>query len=493
MRRSWWRLLVCLFMVPVVFVQSSAVASGMGKTQWAGAEVSLAGMTIPKTGLSVQSSTCGFSVRLQAVGAGEFSGLSCYGGPDMSPGGAQMGEPGGSFTVSLAGPGCVSGYSGTLDEGSHDSMWHTHGVKAGGVWSAGTDCEPTQACVRLEGLGSFDYRCTPVNLVAAAGPVVGCPSFDVVSVRRRVHPSGVSYAVEIKLRLAKTITNGTDGRVFVYQMSKSSGVWAWSVDAGVPSFTGSAGDVVTIVRPYPTLGAGSDSWGPGLLGWGFYKVGDTAAGATSNQVSSAQLVSDSNVDGNGVIGQNRAAKCAFYYGEKVGSTSSNDFDEPTPDPGVLAEEPSPGDDSPPPGVEPEDDPVVTDEPSFWSSVLAALMALIRAVGGLVGALLDGIKALLVPDPSSWGWEGLKTQLEARPPASVVVGLGGSLGGMVSGYTGAGSCGTLADFGDGMKIDCNAIKGVPGWSILYGVVQVGIVGIGAFSVFHIVRSAVGSSA
>lgn len=108
---------------------------------------------------------------------------------------------------------------------------------------------------------------------------------------------------------------------------------------------------------------------------------------------------------------------------------------------------------------------------------------------IASGLLDMLKTALVPDVASWGWSGFVDQVQARPPSSVVVGVASSMSTVASGFQGAGSCGVLADFGDGMKITCSAIRALPGYSGLYALVQVGLVGLTAFGVFHILRSAI----
>lgn len=106
-------------------------------------------------------------------------------------------------------------------------------------------------------------------------------------------------------------------------------------------------------------------------------------------------------------------------------------------------------------------------------------------------VMCALKIAFIPNPATWGWEAFVAQVMARPPTSIAVGLVAQMQAVADGFQSGGTCGVLADFGDGMAITCPDIRAIPGFLGLYAIVQVALVGLTGFTVFHIFRTALGS--
>lgn len=98
----------------------------------------------------------------------------------------------------------------------------------------------------------------------------------------------------------------------------------------------------------------------------------------------------------------------------------------------------------------------------------------------------------VPPEGSLGWESFVETAKARPPASLLIGLGAFATGVADGYSGAGGCGVLAVFdtpGADAVVDCPLLKAAPHYQVLYGVVQASLIASTGFLMLGMVRSAI----
>lgn len=210
------------------------------------------------------------------------------------------------------------------------------------------------------------------------------------------------------------------------------------------------------------------------------------------------------------------SKCRFWFGPKVYTSPSDTFDEPwvvghfTAPTGEEVE-PDPA----PPTIDDPEDPTAPDpacdfdigDPGSWISgsacalvgllgkIVDLLLEIFNAIVGLVGELSELLVALFVPDPTTWGIDGLQTQFQERPPGSLVSGAASGVSGMGSGMD-AGGCGTLIDVSDsfpggGGQITCSAVKNVPGYSAGYSIFTLCIYALTGLAVFRMFTGALNS--
>lgn len=102
-----------------------------------------------------------------------------------------------------------------------------------------------------------------------------------------------------------------------------------------------------------------------------------------------------------------------------------------------------------------------------------------------------------PDPSAYDWQGFVDQVKARPPTSIVFGLGDLVQGIADGFSGAGDCGIIADFTtpsdatqQKLQVTCAEVEAVPGFGVLYALVSTGIVGVTVFGMFKLIQRSLG---
>ena len=210
-------------------------------------------------------------------------------------------------------------------------------------------------------------------------------------------------------------------------------------------------------------------------------------------------------------GANWPERCSFYFGTKIGNTANDGHDEP----GGEMTGPAPG------GGGPSEPPVTNtpapapaeasgcgdfswSDPASWASagicmlvklayrivdLLGSVLGVLAGLVGQVGALLE---TLFVPSASSWGFDGLYDQFEARPPGSVLVSIGDGMSGFIGGYS-AGGCGVLADFSSedmDAQLTCSNVQSIPGYGALYALVQVGMFALTGLAVFRMLAGKVG---
>lgn len=440
-------------------------------TDWAGATFALEGGVS-----SVGTVECWLAVRLTAGGAAESDNGECFGGIDVSPGFKQVGEYGTPYSISLEGPGCAGGAEGTFAQGSEDSIWHTHSLMNFHSWLPGAGCDPSSVCLRIEEGGSYRFSCEPVNL-APPDTSTSCPFGHLAGIDETGYTWGGTGIWNNNVTMRVTVKDtAAQWDVHTYLVVR--------MNTGVVQLEPFAGRQVLSTDPWErtiTQQAARDPAAPdrAVIGGGFiaYK-----AGSNTQTEYSLQLPQD--VAGGG-LGVTDPDKCTFYMGEKVAATSGDELDEPM---GPMGEPPAAA--APTNPRTPADDtPIPENEGSFWEAVVRALRALAGAIGGIAASILNGLEAMFMPDASSWGWGGLVEQVQARPPASVVIGLSQGVGSVADGYSGAGECGILADFRSedipDAVITCQQAKAIPGYGALYGLVTAALLaftGLGLFKMF-----------
>jgi hypothetical protein len=217
------------------------------------------------------------------------------------------------------------------------------------------------------------------------------------------------------------------------------------------------------------------------------------------------------------VGITDPAHCAFYWGAKIASTTSDVYDEP-----VGAYEGAPV--APPdPDLTP-DDPTLTDDgcpdfdwndPSTWGASAACAMvsgikALIDAIGDMVGDFVSAVgdvldwlshlmedllnlaQTLFVPDVDSWGVDDLKDQVDAKPPFSVVSSLTDGVGAAAGSFDG-GCSGDLysVDVGDAAATSVLPCGGPPisGWAGLMALVRTALLITTGFVLWNIFSDAI----
>lgn len=223
----------------------------------------------------------------------------------------------------------------------------------------------------------------------------------------------------------------------------------------------------------------------------------------------------------GWLGKTDGSKCTWYFGDNIaGALPTAPYVPAGPEGGAPVGSPPEGTTTPPAievdvdadgcatgaicvnpsdGIDPDEvaPPSVPDpddascnfsisDPSTWGgqlicalvsvakSIIGAIGDLLNFLVGLVGQLGDLLRTLFIPDPSSWGLEGLTAQVNARAPFSIFSGLGGSLGDIGDGYAGATTCtGTIVDV-DGITVGCgDPIPGVPQMKAVMGAALVAL--------------------
>lgn len=93
----------------------------------------------------------------------------------------------------------------------------------------------------------------------------------------------------------------------------------------------------------------------------------------------------------------------------------------------------------------------------------------------------------VPSPGSWDVAGLKAQAAARPPWSLIAGGAAGISSIASAYA-ANGCGVLVSLG-GNDLSTCTLDSVPGYSALYGLAQVALLGFTGLGMFKMVAGAV----
>lgn len=120
----------------------------------------------------------------------------------------------------------------------------------------------------------------------------------------------------------------------------------------------------------------------------------------------------------------------------------------------------------------------------WSDLLTG--------GILVRGGMCVLRWAFTPTPGTV--EGLKAQLETRAPFTVASEAADGAGAMVDAYTGAASCGVIADFTTddiAGRIECDAFSKIPGASALRSLVGVVLVALTGLYLFKLAASSVGA--
>lgn len=214
------------------------------------------------------------------------------------------------------------------------------------------------------------------------------------------------------------------------------------------------------------------------------------------------------------FGTSKPAQCFFYIGSRVWENSSQVYD----DPWGVSEDTSYG--SPltemPEAPEPDEKPAISepdpgcsfslDDPTTWASagvcalvgligkLIDLLWSILQAIAGIVPALLELFEDLFVPDPSSWGFAGLRDQFTSRPPGSLVTAGAAGVTSTANGYQSSSGCGDLINFsGAGVgnaRVSCSSIASNPGVSAARALFAAFILAITGLAMFRMARGAFG---
>lgn len=292
--------------------------------------------------------------------------------------------------------------------------------------------------------------------------------------------------------------------------------------------TGSTGVLSFEFSSNGTGGSGSPGTFPTVLGVGVtYGVqsGSRAGFIADNAPPTTPVPYDGATYGH--YGYTNGAACNWYWGAKIVETAGDSYDEPVqgtipepeseplPPPSVyigpsadcpegttLCVEQNPVD--PPPNSVPDPesescDFSITDPATWGGQVICALVWAAKAIMGLIGDVLDFLegllgavgnllKALFIPDPTSWGIDGLMDQVNGRAPFSLFAAIGAAMGDLGTAYGGAGSCGSFGQF-EGAEVSACDASAVPGFSALRLLVGGGLVAMTGWYIFGILASLV----
>lgn len=550
--RAWCVRALVLLLVPVVGIYSSgqAAVAAEGTKQageWTAVRFELPGSTF--LGTTIFKMTCQNTFGMIAVQGGSqimTRGTECQ-GTDSSPGWCQRGEPDcTNIQYRFEGTGCGSGKASEYNarNGEHESLSNIHAVYDPTAVFAGS-CDPATVCLMMyfEGTIVAD-ECMPIDIEppGALGSGDESCSYGTVSPPR---PNGAPYiqrytqggyaqphwsqnyrfpAVQgssspwSSYLIVKDTTGGQQRHDGILDSSANRLMAPTSMDLvgsywllrqGQPGMT----DPVMIGND----GTSAMYQEPGekgtqvVIGGGYFR--DTGAG-------SAQLATRKS-DKIGKIGWNNPGECSFYWGTKLYEYDTTTRDDPAgPLPGTDETLPVPT--SPPgdPGA-----PMVDQQPDDSIGLLAVIAGLLQlildaiealaqalglaglleailaamqvlpevldAIGRLVTDLLEGLKGLFVPNASSWDVAGVRNQWEARPPGSLVTGVGDGLRSAGDSFSSAGGCGQLLTVpGYGSGVSCTSIAGIPGIGALRSLVSVGFYVLTGIAVLRMVIGALG---
>lgn len=340
----------------------------------------------------------------------------------------------GSFSAAMAGDGSSCFITEMCYTATYDlhSDWETHSDEGCEPWALGA---PPQ--ITLPG------ACSTASV---AVPVIGSPYWGLsngtpgtgLQVRGWWQPvtysaTGITAGGEwIGYSIIRPYSNAWDGN-YVGGGYSTVGIQAHS-NTAAPS----GGSVSFTDRAHVSSHNGqSDSPSGGvdgtIVGVGMFRVPSGGSGA--NWMNMPQY------DGtpHARLGVNDPSQCAFYWGEKIAVTTTDDRDEPSgPLPGGGGS-PTPPTDTPdaddPPPAEPEgscDGFSLTDPASWGATAMCAAAALlgrlVRLVGdlvsvvkGMVAAILDGIAGLLIPSDGFFDeqWDELSDVYEDSSPSKYV--------------------------------------------------------------------------
>lgn len=210
-----------------------------------------------------------------------------------------------------------------------------------------------------------------------------------------------------------------------------------------------------------------------VVGYGLFWSSDLYAPGTNAKMDRA--FTDLESVGRTGVTPGMPSGCQWYWGEQIAQPVAGSTSHQPMGPGPVSE-PGASEVPEPPVIE-DDDAIPTPETEggFWAAVLALFAELIGAVGDIVGMLLSGLKWLFIPSGSGWDVGGLMDQVESRAPFSLLMDLGDEAELLMDGFATSGNCGTLTDFGGGLKVKCADVKGITSMNLLYQLVQAGLVG------------------
>ena len=485
---------VALAMVPVIILASPKVA-GAAVNTWHEAQISM-DHWVP--GASAEcSAQVGYDVS-SGIGGQRVSIRNgvCYMGRDTAPGMSVRMDFIGINEQEAACDASAYMTTQTTDETSH-----TFEGTAGSGIGLFDGCQVTEVCWTLSPVDDWGWdigwedECSLLSMGVPGASTEGqCPEFDVDGLNAKIQRSA-GYATRFDVIVTAGIGwKGTHTQIMVALIYRRNG---GALTSGWPG--GSNGFAQSIYRP------GNEA--------ARYQIRESSYGAmTEYQIVGVQLRSNPDLPpdqfshalpqdvAGGDLGLTVPANCRFYFGAKIAETPDS-LDEPAGpiDGGVGSggEPPPPAD---PPAPPSSGCTFSISDPASWleggmcavvgllRDIFTALGELARGIAGLAGAIiggiLDGIEALFVPDPSSWGWAGLVNQMQNRAPASVLIQIGDGIGGVADGYSSSGSCGSLANFSSddiAANVTCASASG-PVFSILRALVSAGLFALTGLALF-----------
>jgi len=344
------------------------------------------------------------------------------------------------------------------------------------------------------------------NVTVAVAPTVAGKTWNIYVVV--VPYTGTTFGTDVTT-WSPPPTDSLVDRTWGRQPSASSTITAANNVLGADSYWLSAGTAETGGANLPA--------GVSATVGGYTSLSPIATSAATMPVQGGKIVGvglvavghTGQISGNGIT---NPGGCQFYWGAKYQNRAADSYDEPVAplagpgqDPGGPSTTPPTVDSTPPaaPGGG-ECTGFSLFDPSSWAG--AGICVLVKAIGALaqtIKDILDFLKnlgqlfeTLLVPDPSSWGIDGLKAQLEAKPPFSVLAALGSGVTAAATAYSDSGNgCGVLAGFGQivpggsATQITCTAIKSGSGYAGLYTLVELGLFLMTGLGVFVLLAGAI----
>lgn len=464
LRNKRVRLFLAVFMLPLSLVLVTSGAANAVTSELLTVEMGDGSCVVP---LAVNAVTGGSTV---IVGTGGY----CKGGPDGTPGFCSLYEaPCTVGTISVqTQTGDVCGSAGW--EGISSSGTISKTLMMGSASIPIADCDPVQICVTLTADpsgpfgGSTSSGCAATGLDPAVEPpsAYECVNGSVGAVPRsdaRNHP-GMPYAESVSGGTSHKGWWDHDTAQMVGDPAATAGAWveyAIIRNAEAPSylvsFDGTSVPVHINARSFaPGVTLTSDPWRTEVagidteinvdaqtaddvvIGRGVYWAPTTSADTRRRiQVGTSNTA--------GLIGITDSARCSWYWGDVVANRPEDTTE--TPIGPVATAIPPPTVTDPPPVPPPDPDP--TSGLDFgW---LAALLGkLIDAVTGLVGAILDGLKALFIP--SQGFLDNRINNLSGAWDNTAIGKLGTALGDITpGGVSGCGGMPLVVDFGNGVTI------------------------------------------
>lgn len=437
--------------------------------------------------------TCRFSLRQAGPGMPALDLAAdgyCIGGPDITPGGTQAGEAGSGYTISVSGVDpdavpCSGSTTGVLEQHPSNGTYKVAGAISATLISTGLpDCSITRVGVRFTGTNFDQVNWQTVNIPAIIeeppAPGEGCPIGIPRAYFEDRKVAETEYIEHYQRYVVVTLPRGVSTARWGVAVRDAPTVQYYEVPENGQIFVSNHFVGKGNSPPAIPLTAGIEMWSfpdPHPIPWNVAPPAYGAAYDVANVVPTQF--------NHAFYGLTQPSRCRFYYGPKVTNLEGTDIDIPQADGRTPYVEPP---DEPPPPIE---QPVPVEPPGTdWGWLSALFEALLRAVGAVVtaigkvaGAIMTGLRALFIPDQAEWGVEELVDQMKEKPPFSLVSSLEEEGRAFGRAYRDGGSCGVIANFGNGMQINCASIAGIPGMGALHNLVSAGLYGLTGWAIFN----------